>query len=81
MAAGVPFVATDVGGVPDLATPLQRQWLVGQNDMDGFASRAVELLTHPEIRKQLQEEGWRRVQDFSRERICTLFVERVLLTG
>jgi glycosyltransferase involved in cell wall biosynthesis len=78
MAAGVPFVATAVGGVPDLTTPLQRQWLVEQNEMDGFASRTVELLTHPEIRQQLREEGRRRVQDFSRERICTLFVERVL---
>jgi glycosyltransferase involved in cell wall biosynthesis len=81
MAAGVPFVATAVGGVPDLATPAQRQWLAEQSDLDGFANRAVELLTHPEIRQQLREEGWRRVQDFSRDRICTLFVERILSEG
>ena len=81
MAAGVPFVATAVGGVPELATPAQRQWLAEQSDLDGFANRAVELLTHPEIRQQLREEGWRRVQDFSRDRICTLFVERILSEG
>ena len=78
MAAGVPFVATAVGGVPDLVTPAQRQWLADPNDLDGFAKRAIDLLTHPEIRQQLRLEGWRRVQDFSRERISAVFVERVV---
>lgn len=78
MAAGVPFVATAVGGVPDLVTPAQRQWLADPNDLDGFAKRAIDLLTHPETRQQLRLEGWRRVQDFSRERISAVFVERVV---
>lgn len=78
MAAGVPFVATAVGGVPDLVTAAQRRWLTEPNDLEGFADRVVELLTHPEIREQLRGEGRRRVQDFSRERVCEIFVDRIL---
>jgi glycosyltransferase involved in cell wall biosynthesis len=81
MAAGLPFVATAVGGVNDLVTAAQRQWLTDPNDLEGFADRVVELLTHPEIREQLRNEGRRRVQDFTRERICALFVERILNSG
>ena len=81
MAAGIPFVATAVGGVPDLVTAAQRRWLTEPNDLEGFADRVVELLTHPEIREQLRGEGRRRVQDFSRERICALFLERILASN
>jgi glycosyltransferase involved in cell wall biosynthesis len=78
MAAGVPFVATAVGGVPDLATPLQRRWLVAPDDLETFADRVVELLGHPENRRNLREEGQRRIRDFSRERICRLFVQQIV---
>ncbi len=78
MAAGVPFVATAVGGVPDLATPAQYRWLVHPDDVEGFADRVVDLLKDQEIRDVLKEEGRRRVRDFSTERICRLFVERIL---
>lgn len=77
MAAGVPFVATAVGGVPDLVTPAQRPWLVSPGEWEAFADRVVELLAHPEIRQALRQEGRRRVQDFSLERVCRLFVERI----
>lgn len=78
MAAGLPFVATAVGGVPDLATSTQRGWLVHPEDLGGFADRVVALLEHPEIRQSLREEGWRRIGDFSRDRICRLFLERLV---
>lgn len=78
MAAGVPFVATAVGGVPDLVTPAQHPWLVPPGAWEAFADRVVDLLEHPEITQALRQEGRRRVQDFSRERVCRLFAERIV---
>jgi glycosyltransferase involved in cell wall biosynthesis len=71
MAAGLPIVATDVGGVRDLLT---REWdgdpgkpwrvsseprgrLVASGDVAGFAAAVRSLLADPEARRRMGEAG------------------------
>jgi len=53
MAAGVPVVATAVGGVPEVATSGRDAILVKKQDSAGLASAAVELLKNRELRDRL----------------------------
>lgn len=56
MGAGRPFVATPVGGVPELA---QGGVLVEVGDVDGLASSLTELLGDPALALQIGERGRR----------------------
>jgi L-malate glycosyltransferase len=50
MAAGLPVVATDVGGIPELVTPGVTGELFGVRDHPELARRLIELLQSPERR-------------------------------
>ena len=77
-AVGVPFVATDVGGVLDIVTPRQAQFVVGKGDMVAFSEKVVTLLRDPGLRAELSAQGLQNVQPYAVERVAPLFVERVL---
>lgn len=64
MAAGVPFVATDVGGVRDLCDVAQQWGVVSPQDEDAFAKRVLALLNDAERRRSLAEVGLRHVQRY-----------------
>ena len=77
-AVGVPFVATDVGGVLDVVTPQQARYVVAKGDVAGFAERVVALLRDPGHREQLSADGLSNVQRYAVERVAPLFVEEVV---
>jgi glycosyltransferase involved in cell wall biosynthesis len=53
MAAGVPVVATAVGGIPEVATNGKDAILVKNHDTEGLAFAAVELLKNQQLRDRL----------------------------
>ena len=53
MAAGVPVVATAVGGVPEVATNGRDAILVKKRDRDGLASATAEILKDRRLRDRL----------------------------
>jgi glycosyltransferase involved in cell wall biosynthesis len=53
MAAGVPVVATEVGGIPEVVTNGRGAILVKKHDPAGLASAAVQLLQGRELRGRL----------------------------
>jgi glycosyltransferase involved in cell wall biosynthesis len=48
MAAGVPVVATAVGGVPDVVAGGETGYLVEAGDAEGLAEAIIKLLRHPQ---------------------------------
>ena len=71
MAAGVPLVATEVGGMRDIAGDDGRRHgvvLVPRRDPDALGSALVGLLTDPTLRRQLGEAARARAGDFTGER-------------
>jgi glycosyltransferase involved in cell wall biosynthesis len=71
MSAGRPFVATPVGGVPELAPG---GVLVDVGDVDGLATSLIELLDDPELALQIGERGRR----FCEETRGVVAIDRVL---
>jgi glycosyltransferase involved in cell wall biosynthesis len=72
MGAGRPFVATPVGGVPELAKG--GGMLVEVGDVDGLASRLTELLSDPALAVRIGEGGRR----FCRETRSVSAIDRLL---
>ncbi len=66
MAAGIPVVATRVGGVPDLVTENETGYLVAAGDDRALAGRILELLADADLRRRFgleaREQAERRFQ-------------------
>jgi glycosyltransferase involved in cell wall biosynthesis len=63
MAAGLPVVASAVGGVPELVEDGKTGWLVPPRDVEALAFRIRILLTSPEQRKVMGAAAQERVRD------------------
>jgi glycosyltransferase involved in cell wall biosynthesis len=67
MAAGLPVVATHVGGIPDAVHEGETGFLVPSGDVAALADRLERLVSDPALRVRLGEGGRRRVEEFSVE--------------
>jgi sugar transferase (PEP-CTERM/EpsH1 system associated) len=86
MATGLPLVATQVGGNPEVIGEGRRQWLFAPGDVQALTDRILRLAKDPAIRWQLGNEGRERVLDeFSLEvmmqRYCELYVNASVKCG
>ncbi len=62
MAARVPVVATEVGGIPEAVDDNRTGLLVPPDDPEALSASLRELLLRPELRERLAETGRRRVE-------------------
>jgi glycosyltransferase involved in cell wall biosynthesis len=70
MAAGLPVVATAVGGISELVKAGQTGWLVPPGDPEALAERLRALLLDVEQRRRMGEAGRKRaMENFSVERM------------
>jgi glycosyltransferase involved in cell wall biosynthesis len=67
MAAGVPSVATAVGGVPEIATSGETALLVPPRDAHEFADALRTILRQPDWAEKLRTDASARVLEFSPE--------------
>jgi glycosyltransferase involved in cell wall biosynthesis len=63
MAAGLPVVSTDVGGVGEIVVAGETGLLVPAGDDAALAAAAIELLPDAARRARLGEQGYRRAMD------------------
>jgi glycosyltransferase involved in cell wall biosynthesis len=81
MAAGVPVVATQVGGIPEIVEHERNGLLVVPDAPDALAQAIIRLLQDAALRERLAAAGLETVERFSLDRMmaCTYGVyERVL---
>ena len=62
-AAGVPIIATDVGGTGEILRDGKSARLIPPNDPQGLSEAIVELYTDPKKRKRLAEQARQRVEE------------------
>lgn len=62
MAAGLPVVATDVGGLPEVVAPGETGWLVPPKDVPALAGAISHLLAHDDVRAAFGQAGRKRVE-------------------
>jgi glycosyltransferase involved in cell wall biosynthesis len=74
MACDLPFVASDVGGVREVAGPLAGRYLHDPGDVERAASSILAVLADREVRSELAAEGRARLEEFRVERVAPLFL-------
>lgn len=73
MAAGLPFVAMDVGGTRDVVNKLQEKYLVRSGDIDTFSNNIIYLLKNPLKLKTLSLSGLKHAQKYDLKTVSQLF--------
>ncbi|MDI6873806.1 glycosyltransferase [Candidatus Solincola sp.] len=63
MSLGLPVVATEGGGVPEIVEDGRTGLLVPPGDAEAMARAVVWMLSHPEERKEMGERGRKRVKE------------------
>jgi glycosyltransferase involved in cell wall biosynthesis len=68
MAAGLPVIATSVGGIPDVLRDGEEGYLVPPGSLSELSRRIIELLNNRELRERMGENAQRRLHSkFSSE--------------
>ena len=70
MALGVPVVATNVGGIPEILEDNVSGILVEKNNPEQLAGAIVKVLEDEEIRKTIIENGREKAKRFTWEKMC-----------
>ena len=82
MACGLPIIATQVGGLPDLVCPGVNGLLVPAGQPDQLANAIHQLVVNPQLRYSMQTSSFRRAQEnFDIEKLVSrlLDIYRALL--
>jgi glycosyltransferase involved in cell wall biosynthesis len=74
MAMAVPFVASEVGGVPEIVSPTARTRLVSREDPAGMSARLVEILSNGGLAESLAKDGEEWVKRFDSPRVAAQLV-------
>jgi N-acetyl-alpha-D-glucosaminyl L-malate synthase BshA len=82
MACGVPVIGSDAGGLPEVVAHGETGYLLPVGDIEGMASRAIELLRDAAAHQRMSSAARRRVEEhFDAEQIVSQYehvYERVL---
>ncbi len=73
MATGTPFVASDVGGVRDIVP--SQDCVVDKGDIDGFASKVVQLLSNSKLRAKFSKLGLKQVKKYDLKKVVNILVK------
>lgn len=76
MGLGVPVVATNTGGLPELLDGGRCGWLVNADDIDGYARALVEALTPGSLQEARRERAIARIDSvFSARRMAAQYLD------
>ena len=71
MAAGLPVVATPVGGIPEVVIHQETGFLVAVEDVQALGDVIFKLLQNPLLKNEIGNKGLEMVRkDFSLEKMC-----------
>src|SRR5207302_4139737 len=77
MAAGLPIVATTVGGVPDVISDGESALLVEPRSGAAIAEAISRLAGDADLRLRIATEGWRIAQELTLEKSCSILCEHL----
>jgi N-acetyl-alpha-D-glucosaminyl L-malate synthase BshA len=74
MAAGVPVIASNVGGLPEVVEDGRTGFLLPVGDVEGMAEVALSILDNPDLHREMGQAASRRAREnFSAARITALY--------
>lgn len=75
MAAGLPVVATRVGGVPEMIADGQEGFLVTPGDVPALASRLRQIASDPALARRMKANAEQRAGTFDVSRMTSAYIE------
>ena len=69
MAAGVPLVGSDVGGIPYMIRDGENGFVFPSGDIPALEARLRRLLSDPELRRRMGQRGFERARDQLNEKV------------
>jgi glycosyltransferase involved in cell wall biosynthesis len=72
MASGLPIIASNVGGIPDVIVDRVNGLLVPPGDPEKLADAIIQLIKDPQFRLDLGNEGKKIAENYSWSNICKL---------
>lgn len=75
MACGRPVVASKVGGIPELIVDGENGFLVKPDDYDGLALILQELLTNPNLKLEMGNDGLKKSAKFGLQRAVSELID------
>lgn len=78
MRAGVPVVASRVGGIVDIIEPKKNGILVPSREAKALANAICEVINHPVLAAKLKRGGLVRVKDFEWDKVIKLIEQEYL---
>jgi len=73
MACGVPVLAPQVGGIPEVVTHGKTGFLYPSNDYEGAAGFAARLLSEPDLYARISTDAVCRARVFDQKQVVTLY--------
>ncbi len=73
MSCGVPVIATNVGGLPELIEPGESGYLFPLRDVEAMAHQAIKLLSDPAQKAKLKAGARKRAEQFSEQTIVDAY--------
>lgn len=77
MAACLPIIATQVGGIPELIENGKEGFLIEAGDIDALADRILKLAQDAALRKQMGAQGRQKVRQYDNEVIAQKLVSHL----
>ena len=75
LASGIPVVASNVGGIPQILGNGKYGVLAKAGDPEDFAKKIITLIKNKSLRNELSEKGKQRVKDYSWDDIASKTIE------
>ncbi len=75
MAASVPVVSTNTGGIPEVNIHAKTGYLANVGDVESMAKFSLEILTNDELCVQMRANARQRAEEFSLEKILPAYMK------
>ncbi len=75
MVCSVPVIATNIPGTRELIEDGKTGFLVDPQDVDGLASKMIEVLQNESLRISVSEKAFNQVQKFDMDEICKEYLK------
>ncbi|MFN0120427.1 MAG: glycosyltransferase family 4 protein [Blastocatellia bacterium] len=77
MAAGLPVVATSVGGIPELITHCAEGFLISPGNIQDLAGRIVQLANDPKLRARMGQLALAKARQFDEQIVMTRLLKEL----
>lgn len=74
MSCSVPVISSNIGGLPEVNIHGETGYLCDLDDVDCMAQYAVEILTNPELHKEMSEKARTRAERFNQDVVVEEYV-------